>query len=261
MVLGRLFSSKPTARRGAPGWRAYAIGDVHGCLDLLDQLLAEVVDDHRSRPEAKGLLVLLGDYIDRGPASAQVVERVRTLAIEGFRIVALAGNHEEVLLRILDGDGTQLTGWLKYGGAQALASYGLDAAEVARLAPADAQARVAAAVPGTHRQFLQQLGDSFRFGDYLFVHAGIRPGIPLEGQSLHDLRWIREPFLSDERDHGMTVVHGHTISERVDMLGSRIGIDTGAYASGRLTALAIEGTERWIIDTVDGRVEAPSVDA
>jgi serine/threonine protein phosphatase 1 len=259
MVFGRLFSNKPATRRGAPGWRAYAIGDVHGRLDLLDQLLEDIVADHRSRPGAKGLIVLLGDYLDRGPASAQVVERVRTLAIEGFKIVALAGNHEEVLLRILDGDGTQLTGWLTYGGAQALASYGVDAAEVSQLAPADAQVKVASAIPATHREFLHQLGDSFRFGNYLFVHAGIRPGIPLESQSLHDLRWIREPFLSDTRDHGMTVVHGHTISERVEALGSRIGIDTGAYASGRLTALAIEGSDRWLLDTVDGRVEAPSV--
>lgn len=240
--------------RGAEGWRAYAVGDVHGCLDLLDKLLAQIAADHAARPPARGLLVLLGDLVDRGPNSAGVVERVRTLTLAGFRVVALTGNHEEVLLRILHGEGDQVTGWLTYGGTETLQSYGLDPQEIAKLAPAEAQARIAAAVPSADSTFLASLGDSFRFGDYLFVHAGIRPGIPLAQQSLTDLRWIREPFLSDLRDHGMTVVHGHTISERAERVGSRIGIDTGAYASGRLTALGIEGQERWLLDTVDGFV-------
>lgn len=254
MLFRRFLSRGTIVPRGADGWRAYVVGDVHGRLDLLDRLLGAIADDHALRGPAKGLLVLLGDLVDRGPASAQVIERVRTLSLPGFRVVALAGNHEEVFLAILDGEGERLPGWLKFGGAEALASYGLDPKEVARMAPADAVGRIQAAVPEAHRQFLKSLGDSFRFGDYLFVHAGIRPGVPIEAQTLRDLRWIREPFLSDTRDHGITVVHGHTVFEAVEVAGSRIGIDTGAYASGRLTALAIDGEERWLIDTVDGKV-------
>jgi serine/threonine protein phosphatase 1 len=251
MPLRRLLSQGSPVPRGAEGWRAYAVGDVHGCLDLLDQLLEQIVADHESRSPARGVLVMLGDLIDRGPASAEVIERIRTLKLPGFRVVALSGNHEDVLLRILHGEADQIAGWLTFGGIETLRSYGLDAKELARLAPTEAQVRIAAAVPHAHRAFLETLGDSFRFGDYLFVHAGIRPGIPLAQQSLHDLRWIREPFLSDRRDHGMTIVHGHTISKRVERFGSRIGIDTGAFASGRLTALGIDGQERWILDTVD----------
>lgn len=254
MLFRRFFNSRGPSARGADGWRAYAIGDVHGCIDLLDKLLAEIEADHRARPDARGLIVLLGDLIDRGPDSRGVIERASTLAPEGFRVIALAGNHEEILLRILHGESGQIADWLKFGGIETLASYGLDGEEVARLAPDQAQSRIVAAIPQAHRRYLGLLGDTFRFGDYLFVHAGIRPGIPLDAQSLHDLRWIREPFLSDRRDHGMTVVHGHTISEGVEEVGHRIGIDTGAYASGRLTALCLEGTERWVIDTVDGRV-------
>jgi serine/threonine protein phosphatase 1 len=254
MPFRRFFSSRGAVPRGADGWRAYAIGDVHGCLDLLDRLLSDIEADHRSRPEARGLVVLLGDLIDRGPDSAGVIERVSTLALDGFRVVTLAGNHEEVLLRILHGEGAQIAGWLKFGGMETLASYGLDGSEIARMAPDQAQARIAAAIPQAHQSFLGQLGDTFRFGDYLFVHAGIRPGVPLQSQSLHDLRWIREPFLSDRRDHGITVVHGHTIGQRVEEVGHRIGIDTGAYATGRLTALAIAGAERWVLDTAEADV-------
>ncbi|GAA4017770.1 metallophosphoesterase family protein [Sphingomonas swuensis] len=255
MLFRRMFqSTSPRARRGPDGWRAYVIGDVHGCLELLDRLLEDIASDHRLRAPAKGLLVLLGDLIDRGPASAEVIERLRSLDWPDFRVIGIAGNHEEVLLRILDGEFKQVSGWLKFGGSETLQSYGVDAVEIAALAPREAAKRIASAIPQAHRRFLEELADSFRFGDYLFVHAGVRPGIALDQQSLTDLRWIREPFLSDRRDHGMTVVHGHTVSERVEESGSRIGIDTGAYATGRLTALAIDGGERWFLDTVDGYV-------
>lgn len=251
-MLRRLFPSASPTRRGPEGWRAYAVGDIHGRLDLLDRLLRTIADDHAARPPAKGLLVFLGDLIDRGPQSAEVVERVRTLELPGFRTVVIAGNHEDAMRRVLGGEADQMAGWLRFGGVQTLASYSCDAVELAALASNDAHKRIAAAVPGAHHRFLAELADSFRFGDYLFVHAGIRPGVPLDQQSAEDLRWIREPFLSDRRDHGMTVVHGHTISKEVQVVGSRIGIDTGAYATGRLTAFAIQGAERWLLDTVDG---------
>ena len=251
-MVRRFFSSAPPTPRGMKGWRAYAVGDVHGCLDLLDKLLEEIVADHQARPKAKGIIVFLGDLIDRGPRSAGVIERLRTLSLPGFQVVAIAGNHEEVLLRILDGQADQLAGWLRFGGTETLRSYGADASEIGKLAPADARARIASAIPHAHREYLAACADSLRFGDYLFVHAGIRPGVAIEQQDLHDLRWIREPFLSDRRDHGVVVVHGHTISEAVEEVGSRIGIDTGAYQTGRLTALGIEGDRRWLIDTIDG---------
>lgn len=251
-MLRRFFSSPRAAARGQPGWRAYVIGDVHGCLDLLDRLLADIAADHRARPPAKGLLVLLGDLIDRGPASRGVLKRLREFDWPDFRLVGLAGNHEEVLLRILAGDSTDVGGWLRFGGAETLISYGVDADGLAQLSPEIAQQRIERAISPADRQFLEQLGDSMRFGDYLFVHAGIRPGVPPEQQTVRDLRWIREPFLSDTRDHGMIVVHGHTITPAVEEVGSRIGIDTGAYSTGRLTALAIEGDRRWLIDTVEG---------
>lgn len=250
-MLRRFFSFTGASARGQPGWRAYAIGDVHGRLDLLDDLLQLIAVDHQTRPAARGLVVLVGDLIDRGPDSKGVIDRLRRLDLPGFRLVGLAGNHEEALLNILAGDPAPIEGWLRFGGAETLLSYGADPQAIAALPPAAAQKRIAEVIPVEHRFFLEELGDSLRFGDYLFVHAGIRPGVPLEEQSLRDLRWIREPFLSDTRDHGMVVVHGHTISDEVEEVGSRIGIDTGAYATGRLTALAIDGDQRWLIDTAD----------
>ncbi|GAA4040348.1 metallophosphoesterase family protein [Sphingomonas rosea] len=254
----RFFTSKPAKRRGQDGWRAYVVGDVHGRLDLLDDLLARIEADHANRSVKRGLIVFLGDLIDRGPASAGVVERIRTLKLPGFSTVAITGNHEEVLRRILDGEAGEIAGWLRYGGAETLQSYGLDPDQLRVLGQAEQQERILAAIPEAHRHFYATMADSLRFGDYLLVHAGIRPGVDLDQQKLHDLRWIREPFLSDTRDHGVAVVHGHTISEAVEVVGSRIGIDTGAYSTGRLTAFAIEGKGRWLIDTIDGMRERES---
>jgi serine/threonine protein phosphatase 1 len=251
-MLRRFFSSPRAAARGKAGWRAYVIGDVHGCLDLLDSLLADIAADHARRPEAKGLIVMLGDLIDRGPDSAGVIARLRNFDLPGFRLVGIAGNHEEVLLKILAGDSQEIAGWLRYGGTETLLSYGADPRAIGALRPEMAQRQIVETIPPADRRFFEQLGDSLRFGGYLLVHAGIRPGVPLDQQSLRDLRWIREPFLTDTRDHGAVVVHGHTISQAVEEVGSRIGVDTGAYATGRLTALGIEGDRRWLIDTVEG---------
>jgi len=248
----KLFQLKRRNAAGPDGWRAYVVGDVHGRLDLLDHLLGQIALDHAGRPTAKGLIVLLGDLIDRGPDSKGVLERAAGLELPGFKTVVIGGNHEEVLSQLLDGDPQPLESWLRFGGAETLQSYGLDPAAIGGSHPDTALARIGAAIPTHHRDLLANAADSLRFGDYLFVHAGLRPGVPLEQQSLRDLRWIREPFLSDPRDHGMTVVHGHTITDRVEMLGSRVGVDTGAYLTGRLTALAIEGPRRWVIDTIDG---------
>jgi serine/threonine protein phosphatase 1 len=242
--------------RGGRGHRAYAIGDVHGRLDLLDRLLEAIHRDLEQRPARKTLLVFVGDLIDRGPSSAQVVERLRTYRRPGVRPVFLLGNHEEVLLRILEGDTVPIRSWLKFGGAQCLASYGADAPALERSSDAQVLEAVRRVIPRAHVDFLKSFVDTCRFGDYLFVHAGIRPGVELDLQAQSDLRWIRGPFLLDDSDHGFVVVHGHTISDGVDEQVNRIGIDTGAYHSGVLTALAIEGERRWFLDTASAPADA-----
>ena len=243
---------------GARGWRAYGVGDIHGRLDLLDQLLETIHSDIASRPARKVLLVFVGDLIDRGPNSAQVVDRLRTYKHPGVQAVFLLGNHEEVLLRILKGEAELITKWRWFGGSECLQSYGVDVSQLAGLSDEDAVDVVRKAIPKTHVEFLESFDDSCRFGDYLFVHAGIRPGVELDQQRQSDLRWIREPFLFDETDHGFIVVHGHTIRPEVEVRPNRIGIDTGAYRSGVLTALAIEGSETWLLDTSPAAREAVS---
>jgi serine/threonine protein phosphatase 1 len=237
---------------GARGYRAYAVGDIHGRVDLLEHLLAKIHADLQRRPARKTLLVFVGDLIDRGPSSAQVIERLRCYRRDGVQPVFLLGNHEEVFLRILGGDSSVVQNWLQFGGLQCLQSYGVTLARIRGRSAEEVVEIVRGAVPLEHIEFLETFVDSCRFGDYLFVHAGIRPGIDVDQQAQSDLRWIREPFLFDESDHGFIVVHGHTISDEVDERPNRIGIDTGAYRSGVLTALAIEGTERWLIDTRGG---------
>jgi serine/threonine protein phosphatase 1 len=247
-----MFSSSNTAidqPAGARGLRAYVVGDIHGRLDLLDELLDKIHADIDSRQPAKTLLVFVGDLIDRGPHSAQVIERLRTYRRPDVQPVFLLGNHEEVLLRILDGDPSPLPTWLRFGGAQCLQSYGVDPRKVASVVASHALLMIRGAIPQEHVEFLSSFVDSCRFGDYLFVHAGIRPGVGLQDQSQTDLRWIREPFLTDETEHGFVVVHGHTISPEVEERSNRIGIDTGAFATGVLTAMGIERTERWFLDT------------
>ena len=251
-----MFSRKRHYPSGPEGYRAYAIGDVHGRLDLLEALLGKIEADIGARPGSEVVLVFVGDLIDRGPSSAGVVERLRNYRKDGVRTVFLLGNHEEVLLRILAGEAELIPGWLRFGGAQCLRSYGVDPATLNGLNDAQALALIQGAIPPEHADFLSTFGDTFRFGDYLFVHAGVRPGVELASQSQKDLRWIREPFLRDASDHGFVVVHGHTISSEVEERPNRIGIDTGAYATGILTALAIDGGKRRFIDTRQSE-EAP----
>ena len=233
--------------RGKAGCRAYAVGDIHGRLDLLDLLLARIEADIASREPRRTFIIFLGDLIDRGPDSAGVVERLRTYRNPGAQLVFLGGNHEEVLLNILAGQRGVLPSWLKFGGVECAASYGMGAVDLARVHEEIAIERVGAKVPRAHREFLESFADTFSFGDYLFVHAGIRPGVAVDEQSRQDLRWIRDPFLSDTKEHGVVVVHGHTIVERVEERPNRIAIDTGAYHSGVLTALAVEDDRRWFL--------------
>jgi serine/threonine protein phosphatase 1 len=195
------------------------------------------------------LLLFLGDYIDRGPQSAQVIERLFAYHRQNIKTLFLLGNHEEVLLRVIAGDTSLLSSWLRLGGAECLQSYGVSVSEIRHKSEEVALEIIRRAIPQHHLQFLKSCIDTCRFGDYLFVHAGIRPGVPVEQQTQADLRWIREPFLSDETDHGFVVVHGHTINLEVQERRNRIGIDTGAYRTGALTALGLEGENRWSLDT------------
>lgn len=249
MIWRRRFSRTAAEPTGPRGHRAYVVGDVHGRLDLLDQILEKIEADHRARPPAKTTIVFLGDLIDRGPQSAQVVERLRLYQPAFAQRLFLMGNHEEVLLRILDGEAELIVDWLRFGGAECAQSYGLDPKELRTASQTKAAELLERAIPREHRNFLASFVDTAAFGQYLFVHAGVRPGVPLDSQVPHDLRWIRSPFLDDERDHGSVVVHGHTISEVIDFKTNRIGLDTGAYRTGTLSALGIEESETWVLQT------------
>jgi serine/threonine protein phosphatase 1 len=239
------------------GHRAYAVGDIHGRLDLLDEILEKIEADNAARPSAITTVVFLGDLIDRGPQSAEVVERLRTYRPGFAEPVFLMGNHEEVFLRIIGGEDEILPDWLRFGGAECARSYGVEPSELEWREPGAAVRRLRRAVPKDHLKFLSGFADTASFGKYLFVHAGIRPGVALDQQDANDLRWIRGPFLDDGRDHGRVVVHGHTITAEVDERENRIGLDTGAYWTGILTAIGLEGGERWYLQTA-GHTEGES---
>lgn len=259
MVLRKFLNRAKTERvvSGPPGSRAYAIGDVHGRLDLLEELLDRIEADNARRGPAKTWLVLLGDLIDRGPDSAGVIERFVSNPPSWARPVYLQGNHEEFFLNVLTGKEETVASWLTYGGYECAASYGVSQGSTLNATPAEIVERLKAAVPASHLDFLENMADSFRFGDYLFVHAGIRPGVPIAEQDRRDLRWIREGFLDCRDDHGVVVVHGHTIVDKVEQLSNRIALDTGAYRSGVLTAIGLEGAERWFIEAREDAETAP----
>jgi serine/threonine protein phosphatase 1 len=230
------------------GQRVYAIGDIHGRRDCLDTLLGQIDADDAKRGRADTALVLLGDLIDRGADSRGVVERAMHIA-KSPKTILLMGNHEEILIRAWEGDRKAAGLFHRVGGRETLLSYGVTDAAYDECDLGDLADLIARHVPVEHIAFLRNSIDQWQCGDYLFVHAGIRPGLPLDEQRATDLRWIRREFLDDPRDHGVMVVHGHSITEDVDHQPNRIGIDTGAFASGKLTALGIEGTETWVLST------------
>lgn len=234
-----------------PGQRLYAIGDIHGRLDLLEALLAQIAADELVRGDPAATYIFLGDLIDRGPESAQVVERLRAFAAarEPGKTRFLLGNHEEVFLAVLGGDVKALKFFSRIGGRETILSYGISPAEYDASGYEELLAMVLARVPAEHRDFLNGFEDMIPVGDYVFVHAGIRPSEPLDKQQVSDLRWIREEFLSFTGPLQKVVVHGHTISADVESTSHRIGLDTGAYRSGKLTAMGLEGRSRWLIQT------------
>ena len=237
-----MFLGKATTPEGL---RLYAIGDVHGCDDMLAEIHERIAADLGRRPVADHRIVHVGDYVDRGPDSAGVVARLIRLRSENPRMLFLRGNHDERLLAFLDdpsvGD-MYLTD--NIGGPATLRSYGVSPNRfgIVGRGYAGLSRELAERMPAEHRAFLEELQTTVRFGDYLFVHAGIRPGVPLDMQDPQDLICIRDEFLFDGRDHGFVVVHGHTFADAPEVRPNRINIDTGAVFGGPLTCLVLEDT-------------------
>jgi serine/threonine protein phosphatase 1 len=221
------------------GTRIYAIGDIHGRLDLLDSVLARIGMDRATQPPSNAICVFLGDYIDRGPDSRRVLDRLVEYRANQ-PIVCLMGNHEVFLREFLKNPDV-LPVWSRCGGIETLWSYGLTAKiEQDEQSQRDLASELDRIFPSSHREFLNSLKQYFICGDFFFVHAGVRPGICLTEQSEDDLLWIREDFLLSEASFGKMVVHGHTPVPEPDVRPNRINIDTGAYATGRLTCLVLE---------------------
>ena len=246
-LFNKLFRSGAIRGRASlpPGRRVYAIGDIHGRLDLLAPLADAIDRDDQASEKAETTIILLGDLVDRGPDSRGVLEFARQWQ-QLCDVRILLGNHEEMFLNAFYEKGV-FRGFLRFGGVQTLASYGLDAEQMIDMDFPEIKHRLTRAVPKTDRMFVHSFEDKIHIGDYLFVHAGIHPKVPLDQQEDHDLRWIREPFLSHKGDLGCVVVHGHTVTAQPELCDHRIGIDTGAWESGLLTALRLEGTDRRLI--------------
>jgi len=247
-AIKNLFRAQPERQRAAipAGQRVYAIGDIHGRLDLFDALVAGIDADDAAQGPAETTVILLGDLVDRGPDSAGVIAAARVWQ-QRRTVRIIAGNHEEMMLQSLDNVDVLRT-FLKYGGRETLLSYPVGVEDYNAASFPEVQALMAEAVPAEDLAWLRAFEDMVRIGDYVFVHAGVAPGVPLAEQRQSDLRWIREPFLSHPAAHEAVVVHGHTITDEPEIRPNRIGIDTGAYFSGRLTALALEGTGRRLIE-------------
>lgn len=236
----------------SPGTRVYAVGDIHGRSDLLDKILAKIARDAKKSPAERCLIVFLGDYVDRGPDSKGVVKRLMGPPPDGVgQMICLKGNHEDMMLRFLDHPLHGGFEWiLLNGGAATLASWGVDlpatieAKEIKRL-----HRRLLEKLAPGERLFLSALPLKFVEGGVVFVHAGLRPGVALAHQVADDLLWIRDAFLDHAGSHGKLVVHGHTVTFEPELHPHRIGIDTGAWRTGSLTALGLEGDKRWILHT------------
>jgi serine/threonine protein phosphatase 1 len=228
------------SKRSLPsGRRIYAIGDIHGRAELLSSLCARIDEDLEARPTREPIQVLLGDYIDRGSNTREVIEMLIARRRQQ-NLVLLKGNHEECALEFLR-DPSTLSQWKSIGGLDTLRSYGITPARSDdEKSQRDAALALRKSMPKSHLGFLEGLALSFSSGDFFFVHAGVRPGVPLREQSQHDLLWIRDEFLLHEEDFGKVVVHGHTPSHEPQIRANRINIDTGAYATDRLTCLVLE---------------------
>ncbi len=253
----RFKTLKSPTYKAPEGVRIYAIGDIHGRSDLLASLFREIDNDLESRPPSRALHVFLGDYIDRGPGSREVVSLIISRRRK-HEVVALKGNHD-IFPNLFLKDPASFSDWRQLGGAETLISYGLRPSfRVEKSDLRQLSEDFAAAFPVAHADFFNGLSPSFACGDFFFVHAGVKPGTPLDQQSENDLLWIRQEFLDYEGDFGKLVVHGHTPVKAVDDRGNRINVDTGAYATGCLSALVIDGSMVRLLDT-SGSKTSPGV--
>ncbi|HKX56283.1 MAG TPA: metallophosphoesterase family protein [Xanthomonadales bacterium] len=231
-----------------PGEKIYCIGDIHGRDDLLLQLHDMIIQDAADFEGSK-IIVYLGDYIDRGPQTRQVVDRLLNSPLAGFQSIHLRGNHEQALLDFLQ-DSRAMAAWMNWGGIQTLASYGVSLPPSLYLEHMELLARqLKQNLPEDHLQFFESLAPCYLSGDYYFVHAGIRPGVPLVKQELGDQLWIREEFTRSSQQHEAVIVHGHSITTEAQLLPNRIGIDTGAFHTGVLTALVLEADTQRLLQT------------
>ncbi|MBA3677893.1 MAG: serine/threonine protein phosphatase [Sphingosinicella sp.] len=257
MVLKRLFSrsKRSSTPHSLPdGQRVYAVGDIHGRLDLLDRIIESIREDDERRGRANTRLIFLGDLVDRGPDSKGVIDRLIQLRNSGVVATFLLGNHDEIFLKALAGDIKAARMLTRIGGRETILSYGMSLEEYQAYDFHELVRVLGRLVPSGHVEFLSTFEDYAEVGDFLFVHAGVRPGIPIDEQVPTDLRWIRREFLNSRLAHDRMVVHGHSISDEIDVRSNRIGIDTGAFASGRLTALGLEGQDIWFL-TATGAVD------
>jgi serine/threonine protein phosphatase 1 len=239
-------SEKPATRSSVPpGHYVVAVGDVHGRLDLLEMLWQQIDAASRLSSARHRTLIFLGDYVDRGLHSAHVIDRFLE-GFPGFEAVFLKGNHDETLLRFLE-DPTIGDVWSNFGGLETLRSYGV--IHTPDRSWADTRSEFAAAIPRAHVDFFKNLKLHVTVGDYIFVHAGLKPRVRLEEQREFDLLWIRDEFLGSDANFGRIVVHGHTPTETPDIRPNRIGIDTGAYMTNKLTALILEDKSRQFLWT------------
>ena len=249
-LLRKKTPSRPIDSAAIPeGRRVYAIGDVHGRNDLLKKLLDKIIKDDGERDSAESEIIFLGDLIDRGPDSAGVIDTAMQARDIFGNVRFLMGNHEEVYLAAAAGDEKSVRFFNRIGGRETILSYEITMKEYMELDMTQLAQRIPELFPQDHIDFIAGFEDQISIGDYAFVHAGIRPGVPLSEQRQKDLRWIREEFLSAQEAHEKIIVYGHTINDDVVETGTRIGIDTGAYYSEKLTALALQGPERWYLDT------------
>lgn len=233
--------------RGPDGMRLYAIGDVHGRLDLLAAMHARIrAELMRGRPH-DWCIIHVGDYVDRGPDSKGVLDFLIERIAEDPRTIALRGNHDEGFEHFLTGKPTIRT-FTENGGDATCRSYGVTADFRSAEGVRETRAALARTVPAEHLTFLEGLRTSTEFGDFFFCHAGIRPGVPLDSQDPHDLIWIRNVFLDHPEPHPKVIVHGHTPTAAAEVLGNRVNIDTLAYASGRLTALVVDGASKRLLE-------------
>lgn len=249
-LLGRNKQTDLTLSPSVPeGMRVYVVGDIHGRADLLERQHDLIDADFAGNTCHTVKVVYLGDYIDRGPDSARVLERLSTRHADFVEVALLRGNHEEMLLRFLI-DPSIGPAWRQLGGLETLQSYGIDVdATVKKEGYPGLSQRLNQAIPSHHLALLERLEASQTIGDYFFCHAGVRPGVPLEQQRAEDLTWIRSPFLEATGHFGKMVVHGHSPTNQPDFRHNRINIDTKAYSTGRLTCLVLEGTTQRILST------------